>query len=87
LAKQDDLSDFWNFTPEQLAKACSSLTKESSAALNDKMRAEAGQLAVEWKEALEMPQHEFGQKERRAARIAGLGKRTIEILVKLNSVT
>ena len=87
MAKQDDLSDFWNFTPDQLAKACGSLAKEGSAALNDKMRAEASQLTVEWKEALEMPSRGFGQRERRAARISGLGKRTIEIIVKLTPGT
>jgi hypothetical protein len=40
-------------------------------------------LASDWRIAIDMPRDEFDDQARRAARIAALRKRTIEILVKL----
>jgi len=77
-------SDFWSLNSEALAEQCSLIAHSDPAAIDDRTRAEAGQLFEEWEEAIHMPEVEFEDKERRAAQLAALRKRTIEILVRVS---
>jgi len=81
----DPNPDFWALKPSQLAAECSSLAGADPATVEDDLRAEAAQLATEWKDAIQMPVDEFEAQARRAAQIAALRKRTIEILVRVTA--
>jgi len=83
MANENTSIDFWALKPAQLAHECSLIATGDPAVASDSVRAEAAQLAVEWKDAINMPQDVFEDQARRAAQIAALRKRTIEILVKV----
>ncbi|MGA2671652.1 MAG: hypothetical protein ABSE99_00380 [Terracidiphilus sp.] len=74
----------WSLTSSQLAKECRLIAEGNSPAIDKALRDEARRLQTEWKDAIHMPEGEFGDKARRAAQMAALRKRTIEILVKVS---
>lgn len=82
---EDEISniDFWALKPTQLAHECRLIAAGNIAEAGDKLRTEAKTLASEWSLAIDMPHDDFDEQARRAARIAALRKRTIEILVKV----
>lgn len=83
MAHESSDIDFWALKPVQLAHECRLIADGAIAETDEKLRAEARDLATEWRIALDLPRDEFEEQARRAARIAGLRKRTIEILIKL----
>ena len=85
MAHLDENIDYWALKPSQLANECGLLAEGDTAAVDEAIRAETGQLAAEWKEAINLPQAAFEDQARRAAQISALRKRTIEILIKVNS--
>jgi hypothetical protein len=83
MAHESSEIDFWALKPVQLAHECRLIADGSVAEADERLRTEARELAAEWRIAIDMPRDEFDEQARRAARIAGLRKRTIEILVKV----
>jgi hypothetical protein len=70
----------------QLARECRRIANDGGGATDARLRAEAVQLAAEFQEALLLPQDDFQDQARRAAMLASLRKRAIEILVKVSPV-
>jgi hypothetical protein len=83
MAHESSTIDFWALKPVQLAHECRLIADGAIAEADEKLRAEARELASDWRTAIDMPRDEFDDQARRAARIAALRKRTIEILVKV----
>jgi hypothetical protein len=81
MATDDSSVNFWSLTSVQLAAQIGLIAHGESKAVDDATRAEAGVLAVEWQEALSLPEATFEDQEQRTARLDSLQKRTIEILV------
>lgn len=81
----DEISniDFWALKPIELARECEMIANGQVVAAGEELRVEARRLASEWDQTAHMPVLEFDDKARRAARIASLRKRTIQILVKV----
>jgi hypothetical protein len=84
MANQDTTLDVWSMTAAELARECYLIASGSPAAVEDRLRAEAKQLAAELEEALRMPQEEPEDAARRAGRLAALKKRAIEIFIKVH---
>jgi hypothetical protein len=74
--------DFWSLKPSQLSTECRALAEGSDATVAASLCNEAARLAVEWQEALGMRLDNAFEESRRAALIAALRRRTIEILIK-----
>jgi hypothetical protein len=87
MANQDTTLDFWSMTAAALARECHQIASGSPGAVDERLQAEAKQLAVELEEALQMPQDDFENRARRAGHLAALKKRAIEILVKVHPNT
>jgi hypothetical protein len=83
MAHESSDIDFWALKPVQLAHECRLIADGTVAGADEGLRAEARELASDWRTTIDMPRDEFDEQARRAARIAGLRKRTIEILVKV----
>jgi hypothetical protein len=83
MEKVDSTFDFWLMKPSELGKECSSIAQAVNSTIDPKLRAEAGQLAAEWREAIAMPTGIAFDESRRAALIAALRRRTIEILIRV----
>ena len=79
----DSTFDFWSMKPSELGEECSSIARAVHSTVDPRLRAEAGQLATEWREAINLPMHNALDESRRAALIAALRRRTIEILIKV----
>jgi head-tail adaptor len=75
MATEDSNVDYWSLSPAQLAARIGLIA-------NGATRAEASQLAEEWREAMNMPKATFQDKERQVALVDSLQRRTIEILVR-----
>jgi alkanesulfonate monooxygenase SsuD/methylene tetrahydromethanopterin reductase-like flavin-dependent oxidoreductase (luciferase family) len=84
MANQDTTLDVWSMTAAALARECHRIASGSPEAVEERLRAEAKQLAAELEEALQMPQEEPEDAARRAGRLAALKKRAIEIYVKVH---
>jgi hypothetical protein len=84
MAHQETTLDFWSLKAVQLARECRSIANGEPGDVDPKLRSEAAQLAMEFQEALQLSQDEFEDQARRAALLAALRKRAIEILVKVN---
>jgi hypothetical protein len=84
MANQATSLDFWSLKAVQLAKECRQIAQSDSPKIDESLRAEANLLAAEFRDALLMPQDEFQDEARRAAQLAALRKRAIEILVKVS---
>ncbi len=83
MANQATTLNFWSLKAVQLAKECRQIAQSDSPQIDENLRAEAKLLAAEFHDALLMPQDEFAEEARRAAQLASLRKRAIEILVKV----
>lgn len=83
MANQATTLDFWSLKAVQLAKECRQIAQNDTAEIDESLRVEAKLLAAEFHDALLMPQDEFEDEARRAAQLASLRKRAIEILVKV----
>jgi hypothetical protein len=81
MADEDSRIDFWSMHSSQLRDQCIEIADAPPPGVDPALRAEAHQLAIEWQEAIEMPQHDLFEKSRRESEISALRKRTIEILV------
>ena len=84
MADEDSAVDFWSLSSTQLEAKIASIAGEDSPAVDAATRAEAGQLASEWQDALNMPKTTFQDQERRVSQLDALQKRTIEILVRIS---
>ncbi len=78
----DSRADIWSLTATELALECLDLAQGSTPGIDKPHQLEAGRLYAEWQEAIHLPKLNAFDKSRRAALIAGLRKRTIEILIK-----
>jgi hypothetical protein len=79
----DSTFDFWTMKPSELGEECRSIAQAVNSTVDPKLRNEAGQLAAEWREAIKWPMDNAFDESRRAALIAALRRRTIEILSKV----
>jgi len=86
MAKEDAPLDLWSMKSAQLARECRRIANDGGGATDARLRAEAVQLAAEFQEALLLPQDDFQDQARRAAMLASLRRRAIEILVKVSPV-
>jgi hypothetical protein len=86
MANEDAPLDLWSMKSAQLARECRRIANDGSEEIDGRLRAEAAQLAAEFQEALLLPQDDFQDQARRAAMLASLRKRAIEILVKVSPV-
>lgn len=70
----------WKMSEEELAESCRHIAEGSGGGV---LRAEALRLFLVWTEALNDSAQTRDERERRAALLSGLRKRTIQILVRL----
>ena len=82
MGHEDYGTNFWALSSSQLAAQIALIANGDPTAIDDDTRAEAGLLVAEWQDALNMPRATFDDEESRIAQIAGLKKRTIEVLIK-----
>ena len=82
VATDDSDVDYWSLSPAQLAARIGLIANAESSAIDLATRAEAGRLAEEWHDALNMPQASFQDQERQAGLLDSLQRRTIEILAR-----
>jgi hypothetical protein len=82
LAPVERDSDLWSLTPRQLAQRMDAVGEAGSGA-DPATQTEAGELAVEWREAIALPAETFEEQQARAARLDALQRRSIEILVRV----
>jgi hypothetical protein len=82
MATEDSNVDYWSLSPEQLAARIGLIARADPSGLDGATRAEASQLAEEWREAINLPKATFQDQERQAAFVDSLQRRTIEILVR-----
>jgi hypothetical protein len=75
-------TDLWSLTHEQLAKQCQLIAKDSSPTIAPSLRAETERLSASWRDALQGPTNNFQKQTQQAVQLAGLRKRTIEILIR-----
>jgi hypothetical protein len=75
-------TDFWSYSSTQLAAQIGLIANGDPTAIDTATRAEAGLLVAEWQDALKTPRTTLVEEENRVAKLAGLKKRTIEILIK-----
>lgn len=72
----------WKLSFEELARKCQELGHETSGTADPHLREEAQRIYVSWTDAFSIGKDENDAKERIAAAMASLRKRTIELLVK-----
>lgn len=75
-------TNYWALSSSQLAAQIALIANGDLTAVDAATRAEAGLLVAEWQDAFKMPNATHDDEESRVAQLAGLKKRTIEILVK-----
>jgi len=83
MVQVDSDINYWALQFKQLEKACLNLSHSNSPMIDPTRRAEMERLYASWEEALALPEENYEEISRRANVLAGLRKRTIEILVKL----
>jgi hypothetical protein len=79
--------NYWSLSFERLAEHCGGVATSTSSGVSPELRAEAAILFQEWQEGLAMPAKAFDETSRRTTALAGLRKRTVEILIKLDSLS
>ena len=79
---ENSRTNFWALTSSQLAAQIALIANGDLTAIDATTRAEAGLLVAEWQDALKMPKATLDDEESRVAQLAGLKKRTIEVLIK-----
>jgi hypothetical protein len=75
-------TNYWALSSSQLAAQIGLIANGNLSAIDDTTRVEAGLLVAEWQDALKTPRTTLVEEENRVAQLAGLKKRTIEILIK-----
>jgi hypothetical protein len=80
--QQEPDVNYWALQFSQLEKACLDLARSKPTVVDSTQRAEMERLYASWEEALALPEETYEETSRRANVLAGLRKRTIEILVK-----
>jgi hypothetical protein len=83
MVQVDSDVNYWALQFRQLEKACLNLSRSTLPMIDPTRRAEMERLSASWEEALALPEENYEEISRRANVLAGLRKRTIEILVKL----
>jgi hypothetical protein len=83
MVQVDSDVNYWALQFRQLEKACLNLSRSNSPLIDSSRRSEMERLHASWEEALALPEENYEEISRRANVLAGLRKRTIEILVKL----
>jgi hypothetical protein len=83
MAEESRNIDFWALKPAELAYETRMIANGEVPAADEKQQAESKELAAEWHEIIQVAKVNFDDQANRAARIASLRKRTIEILVKV----
>jgi hypothetical protein len=81
---KDSQINFWALSSSQLAEQIGWIANGDPTAIDAATRAEAGLLVAEWQDALKIPRATFEEEESRVAQLAGLKKRTIEVLIKVS---
>ena len=79
---ENSRTNFWALTSSQLAVQIALIANGDLTAIDAATRAEAGLLVAEWQDVLKMPKATLDDEESRVAQLAGLKKRTIEVLIK-----
>lgn len=74
---------FWDLSDAELATSCLLVAVQQDSPCASDVRAEAARLFDLWRETMDDADEDRGERERRAALLSGLRKRTIQILVKL----
>lgn len=80
----DATRELWDLSDRELANGCRLIAEGRLAHATRFLRAESMRLFLVWMETLQAPNCEGEQRERRAALLSGLRKRTIQLLVKLS---
>jgi hypothetical protein len=83
LDQQNDI-DIWSLSLAQLAEQCRLIAEGNSTAIDKKLQDEASRLYMSWTNAFDQHGDNSFEQERKALHRAGLKRRTIEILVKIN---
>jgi hypothetical protein len=83
MVQVDSDINYWALQFRQLETACLNLSRSNSPMIDPSRRAEMERLSASWEEALALPEENYEEISRRANVLAGLRKRTIEILVKV----
>lgn len=81
--QKESRSDFWSLSSSQLAAECRLIANGGSSQADKALQAEAKRLYAGWRETIGRPGEDFGDLSGKAVQLAGLRKRTIEILIKL----
>ena len=79
---ENSRTNFWALTSSQLAVQIALIANGDLTAIDAATRAEAGLLVAEWQDVLKMPKATLDDEASRVAQLAGLKKRTIEVLIK-----
>jgi hypothetical protein len=78
--------NYWALSFVRLAKLLDEIVHSTSPRIAPAVKAEASRMYVAWIDGLALPEEGFEEAPRRAALLAGLRKRTIEILVRVDSL-
>jgi hypothetical protein len=78
-----EMPNFWDLTDRELAKSCRLMAEGQAMGTSGLTSAEAMRLSLVWNDAFNSPTRSGEEREKRAALIQGLRKRTIQILVRL----
>lgn len=78
------MPNFWALSDIQLAKSCVLVAESHAGQTNPAVKGEAERLFLLWHDAINGRDEAGPERERRAALLSGLRKRTIQILVKLS---
>jgi hypothetical protein len=84
MVNDDSSVDFWSLTSSKLASRIGLIASRDTPGIDGRTRAEASQLASDWRCVLNLPKASFEDQERRVAQLDALQKRTIEILVRIS---
>lgn len=84
MGQQDFDTDIWSLSPAQLAEQCRLIAESNSTDIDKKLQDEAARLYMCWKNALVLHGDNQQEQAHKALQRAGLKRRTMEILVKIN---
>jgi hypothetical protein len=87
MEREDSGTNFWALTSSQLAAQIALIANGDLTAIDAATHAEAGLLVAEWHDALKLPRATFQNEAIRVSQLAGLKKRTIEVLIKTSQNT
>lgn len=82
--KPDTIPDFWELSDLDLARSCLLIADNRPGPGNAVLKAEAMRLFLLWRETINSDHQTSKQKEERTQLMAGLRKRTIQVLVRLS---